>query len=155
MTRFWPIFILIAAAATGAAFARPAPRDAGADRLIAVAQRNGFVLTRHETQGNALSIFTFSSPGCRAMKILPVSVLLQETALLKGIGAADDDRVFVYMQDRWALANSRPAAGALVWQQFVQMVRLRPRPAIDTMLYLVMPKNCRGQAGWSEFWDDI
>jgi hypothetical protein len=38
-------------------------------------------------------------------------------------------------------------------EKFRQMTRLRPRPAIDTMLYIVLPKACRApRIDWSRFW---
>jgi hypothetical protein len=155
MTR--PIFALIALAAIGAAFARPAPAGDDAGRLIAAAQKNGLTPIGRETQSNALSIFRFSAPGCAEIEILPVSALLQETALLKRIGGPGDGRTLIYLKERWPLAEARPAALRLVAQQILQIGRLSPQPRIGTMLYLVAAEGCAApmRADWSGFWDDI
>ena len=126
MIRRGTVFILAAIAAVGAAFARsPQSAPAAGERIAALVARHGDQLTGRQAIGNALIIYTVSSKTCRGIKILPVSVLLQETTLLRQVGAEGDDRHFVYLQDRWSFAGPPPVAPKFVLQQFLQMTRLQ------------------------------
>lgn len=154
MNRRLAIFVLIAIAAAGAALARapaPTPQDdlVHLERLLT---HKAYAVNRVEAVGDALIIVHFSSRDCRDMKVMPVSVILQESALLQQIGAPGDTRYFVYRGQHWRTSAQPPVALAHVGQQFLDIARLTPRPAMDTMLYFVVPKGCAAPLDWSAFW---
>ena len=103
--------------------------------------------------GTAVAVLKFSSRGCDNVRVLPVSILFQETVLLSRFQSPEDDRLFVYRNQVWKDVAQDQMALSHLSQRFLQMLRLRPDPAIDTMLYIVSPKKC-GPRGidWSQFW---
>jgi hypothetical protein len=148
------IFVLMAIAAAGSALARapvPTPKD-NIKRLQHLLTRKAYAVNRVEWLGDALTIIHFSDRACRDMKVMPVSVVLQEGPLLKEVGAPGDTRYFLYGDHMWQMSRQPPVALAHVGQQFVEIAHLQPRPALDTMLFFVLPKNCRVAPDWSEFW---
>ena len=152
MKGWGPIFALLAIAAAGAALARPPAPTPKEDivRLQQLLARKAYAVDRVEWVGDALTIIHFFSRDCRDIKVMPVSVILQENALLKQV--AGDDRYFVYQEQHWRTSAQPPVALAHVAQQFLDIARLTPRPATDTMLYFVAPKHCRVPLDWSRFW---
>jgi hypothetical protein len=145
------VFIAIGLAAMGVGLFKPAPLNAKAQRasIAATMARHGFFPTAQSEIGNALIITEFSSPSCGPVRVLPVSMLFQEAALLPS--GPHDRRFFVYRS--WS--GSDPARAALLHlvERFRQMVRLEQNPAMDTMLYIVSPRACeRLPSDWSGFW---
>ena len=148
-------FALIGLAGMAVAMLQPEAPSPQAQRahIQAVLERHGYVVSGRVDIGQALTITKFSSGGCDNVRVLPVSILFQETALLRNSEAAGDDTVFVYMNREWKEAASSSRALSHLSQTFFQMMRLRPDPAIDTMLYIAAPKKCRpGALDWSRFW---
>jgi len=148
------VFALMAIAAAGSALARapaPTPKE-DIVRLRQLLKHRDYDVNQVEWMGDALTIIHFSSGACRDMKVMPVSVVLQESALLKQVGAPADTRYFLYRDHIWRMSQQPPVALPHVAQQFLKIGHLRPRPALDTMLFFVLPKTCRVSQDWSEFW---
>ena len=151
------LFAFFACAGVAVAFCGPnaqASLDVP-ERLRQTGAVNGYELVGHETGNSALSIFSFSSKTCQNIKIMPVSVVLQEKAMLERVGLAGDRRELVYLHDRWSVARFSSAAWPHLYQRMLQMVRARPLAEIQSMLYIITPQQCgqMRQADWSGFWN--
>ncbi|HET7085323.1 MAG TPA: hypothetical protein VFI23_11170 [Rhizomicrobium sp.] len=154
-----PVFIAIGLAGIGMGLAQPAALSPKAQRagIAAAMKRQGFSPSGEARIGNAITIAKFSSPSCRDVRVVPVSTLFQEAALLKASGAPGDRRTFVYMDRSWSDSASGPAsasAGLLhLSQRFRQMARFQDNPARDTMLYVLSSRSCGPlRLDWSDFW---
>jgi hypothetical protein len=146
------LFALIAIAAAGSALARaPAatPKD-DIDRLQQLLARKGYSVDRVEWVGDALTVIHFSSGDCRDMKVMPVSVILQESALLKNVSG--EDRYFVYQQQVWKTSVKPPVELPYIKRQLLEIAHRKPQPATDTMLYFAIPQHCRAPLDWAQFW---
>jgi len=154
--RIWRlIFVLIGLAGIGMAMRLPEAPSPQAQRahIRTALEKHGYTVSGHIDIGKALTITKFSSGGCDNVRVLPVSVLFQEAALLRNSQMADDDTAFIYMNREWKNAASSRMALPHLAQTFLQMTRWTPVPAIDTMLYFAAPKKCRPQTlDWSRFW---
>jgi hypothetical protein len=154
------IFAAIGLCAIGAALAQPEPLSPQAQRMRiqAAMESRGYAPSGRADIGKAVTIMKFSSPGCDGVRVLPVSVLFQETALLRQAESAGDQRTFIYRDGiyrngAWKDAARGSVALAHLSEQFLQMVRVTPDPAIDTMLYVVAPGKCGPTAiDWAPFW---
>jgi hypothetical protein len=148
-------FFFIGLAGVGVALIQPDDQSPQAQRaaIRETMARHGYAASGRLDIGKALTIAKFSSPTCEDVRVLPVSILFQETALLRKSESADDDRAFFYINKAWKDDASNNVALSHLSQRFLQMIRLRPDPAIDTMLYIVSPKKCGvPQVDWSKFW---
>ena len=148
-------FNLIGLASIGAALLQPQALNAQAQRvrIQVTMERHGYVPLGRTDIGNAITIMKFASRGCDDIRVLPVSIQFQESALLRKSEGAEYERIFVYRDKAWKDIARSDVAVSHLSQKFQQMMRLRPDPATDTMLYIVSPKKC-GAIGidWSEFW---
>jgi hypothetical protein len=149
------IFAAIGLCAIGAAVSQPEPLSPQAQRMRiqAAMESRGYVASGRADIGKAVTIMKFSSPDCDGVRVLPVSVSFQETALLRQAESADDARTFIYRDGAWKDAARGSVALAHLSEQFRQMVRVTPDPAIDTMLYVVAPRKCGPTSiDWAPFW---
>jgi hypothetical protein len=150
------VFIAIGLAGIGVGLLQPESETPQAQRasIQATMERRGYAAAGQADIGKVISIMKFSSGACDNVRVLPVSVLFQESALLGKFDSASDDHTIVYMDEAWRNSPSNPAVLSHLSQRFLQMIRLRPYPAIDTMLYIVSPKTCgNAPLDWSEFWN--
>ncbi len=150
MSKFF--FLLIGLAAMGTALLQPQDTSPEGLRagIRAIMEKHGYVPSGQTDMG-ALTIARFSSPACGDVRVLPVSIQFQETALLRN--SANDRRMFVYRGRVWTNVPPDRAVLSHLTEKFRQLTRLRPDPAIDTMLVVITPKTC-GVPGidWSAFW---
>jgi hypothetical protein len=154
--RIWRlVFVLIGLAGMAVAMLQPEAPSPQAQRahIQAALEKHGYVVSGQVDIGKALTITKFSYRDCDNVRVLPVSILFQETALLRNSENAGDDTTFVYMNREWKDAASRRMALSHLEQTFLQMTRWTPVPALDTMLYIAASKKCRpGALDWSRFW---
>jgi hypothetical protein len=149
------IFAAIGLCAIGAALAQPEPLSPQAqrDRIQAAMESRGYAPSGRADIGKAVTVMKFSLPGCDGVRVLPVSVSFQETALLRQAESAGDQRTFIYRDGVWKDAARGSVALAHLSEQFRQMIRAVPDPAIDTMLYVVAPATCGPVViDWAPFW---
>ena len=148
-------FVAIGIAGIGAALVQPVPFRPLAQRarIEEIMRRHGYVASGQIHVGSALTIMKFSSPSCAAVRVAPVSTLLQEKLLLEGAGFAGGTQRFIYGHEAWEAGSQKSVAVSHLSQQFLQMIRVRPDPAIDTMLYVLSPKGCATSGvDWNQFW---
>jgi hypothetical protein len=157
--RSWAfVFMLVGSAAAAIALLQPGEQSMLVQRnnIRSMMAKHGYVQLPNANMGNAVTVMKFSSSTCDDVRVLPVSVLFQESVLLKELSTAGDTHTFVYRDKRWENIDSAAdhAATSHLSQKFWQMFRVVPSPALDTMLYIVAPKKCGAATlfDWSGFW---
>jgi hypothetical protein len=149
------VFISIGLAGAAIALLQPDAQNMQAQRdsIRSTMAEHGYVASRNVDFGPAVAVMRFSSSTCDNVRVLPLSVLFQESVLLKEVSNAGDSQTFVYWNERWKDSVASHVAVSHLSQQFLQMFRFAPAPAIDTMLYIVSPKKCGAALfDWSRFW---
>ena len=128
--------------------------QAQAARIQSIMRSRGYrAVIRPRGRGRAINIMKFSSPSCPNVRIMPISTLLQEASLLSSARGSSDNQIFIYYDRAWTGATPDGIALSHLSQQFLQLIRVRPDPAIDTMLYVISPKKCGPfQTDWTQFW---
>ncbi len=149
------VFAVIGLCAIAVALLQPAPLSPEAQRarIQAAMQAHGYAVSGRADIGRAITVMKFSSAGCEDVRVLPVSVSFQETVLLRQAESAGEERHFIYRDGAWKDAARGSVALAHLSEQFRQMLRASPDPAIDTMLYVAAPRTCAPTGvDWTRFW---
>jgi hypothetical protein len=151
-------FISIGLAAAAIALSQPDEQSIPAQRnhIRTIMAKHGYASLPNADIGDAVTVMRFSSSACDNVRVLPVSVLSQESVILKGLKSSGDVDTFIYIDKRWDSfdAATDHVATLNLSQKFLQMFRVVPSTRPDAMLYVIAPKKCGAVASfdWSGFW---